>query len=993
MSDPQNQQRIANEFLKFGTKASNAGLSYLKAERQEKQIEQVEFVASQKVLKENLKKAEMLGRGLASDNPKISENEIIIQLQNLEIEKNNNPKWPQYVAAVNEGHLLKRAELGLARYNANIVENAEQISLEIEKDWLNLVKAQKEAGIETTPTLVEFGAEHLTSVSSAAMDSLINPRDDKGNLTNVPNRYRTILSAPGKRINYDSVSKLLADRHSTLVKGEQYQEALSDTSYKITEILNSDSNGEYTNDATGTTHTAIKSIRNITNQLEYQGLPRIRINKIIFTSLHQALEKKVLESGYKLLETSYLDNLRGLLNEKDREAGKDAGMSLGLKDKAAAKALRTRIGVIETKLVTEFDADVSKKTAGKKERGKHETLTNIGDLFGRAEGASKEKIIELKEEILLGQGVGDKYEFWGDLDSNIQTQILNALEKREEEAENQVQKEITEQQEKQIDDYKFSLETAVNYLSSNPHTSINEDSNRKTFENGVTDLETQLANVERIRKNVRDTIGYNGTWVGSGAFFTRINTVRKELNSGLKEIAIIKAKAAETDSQEKAALEFELETTTYAENLNKFKQTVLPRVTSILSGLSDANITDDDFTTLETELKGLLFISVMKPLKLNSQRRKILRAETLNFSDEDVRYYLKEIETKRTQKDERESTVKIKIDPINSRNVEVNIIKNFTKLLDNESSLTYSDSISGLKGIQNKLLSNYDTGKINSSTYERLNKKVNAGITNLKNLIDKNYGSIKVFGDSTKKIKDSLLGYANEGFTTLINLDHKLMYGVLENEHKELENYLIEVSEGFIDRKILEDGKQINQKGMFLQNASRHNKAIRELAFGFHRQLMQGFVIPEQVEQYAENMVEPKWSKEEQQIIKEVARFETKKGVIPQLVSAVNKINTGGKASEFVQQYYSRDLSVSEGSLEPSNLNIDADRVEKIFNSGKKTTFAPIIAVDAPEEVGVVPDGMEDSIDPNVSVNDIDYDAKPDTDGYVIDPALILGNP
>jgi hypothetical protein len=35
---------------------------------------------------------------------------------------------------------------------------------------------------------------------------------------------------------------------------------------------------------------------------------------------------------------------------------------------------------------------------------------------------------------------------------------------------------------------------------------------------------------------------------------------------------------------------------------------------------------------------------------------------------------------------------------------------------------------------------------------------------------------------------------------------------------------------------------------------------------------------------------------------------------------------------------------------------------------------------------------MEDNIDPNVSVNDIDYDAEPDTDGFV-DPALILGNP
>jgi hypothetical protein len=990
MGDPQNQQRIANEFLKFGTKASNAGLSYLKAERQEKQIEQVEFVASQKLLKENLKKAEMLGRGLASDNPKISENEIIIQLQKLEVEKNNNPKWPQYVAAINEGHLLKRAELGLAKYNANIVMNAERFAKEIEKNWLNLVKAQKEAGTETTPTLVEFGAEHLTSVSSVAMDSLINPRDDQGNVTNEPNRYRTILSAPGKRINYDSVSKLLADRHSTLVKGKQYQKALSDTSYKITEILNSDSNGEYTNDATGTTHTAIKSIRNITNQLEYQGLPRIRINKIIFTSLHQALEKKVLESGYKLLETSYLDNLRRLLNEKDREAGKDAGMSLGLKDKAAADALRTRIGVIETKLNEEFNVNVSKKTDDKNERGKQVTLDNIGGIFNRTEGASKEKIRELKEEILLGQTVGGKFEFWSKLDSNIQTQILNALEKKEEEAENQVQKEITDENKTLIENSKFSLETAVNYLSSESHTSINEDSDTKTFENGVTDLETQLANVERIRKDVRDTIGYNGTWEGSEAFFTRINTVRKELNSGLKAIAIIKAKAAETDSQEKAALEFELEATTYAEKLNKFKQKVLPRVTSILSGLSDANITDDDFTTLETELKGLLFISAMKPIKLNAQRRKILRAETLNFSDEDVRYYLKEIETKRTKKDERESAVKIKIDPISSRNVEVDVIKKFTKLLDNESSLAYSDSISGLKGIKNKLLSDYDTGKINSSTYERLNKKVNAGITNLKNLIDKNYGSIKVFGDSIQKIQVSLLGISNQGIETPINMEHRVMSGVLENEHKELENYLIEVSEGFIDRKILEDKTQINQKGMFLQNASRHNKAIRELAFGFHRKLMQGYTTPEQVEQYAENMVEPKWSKEEQQIIKEVARFETKKGILLELAKAVSNITIGGSAKEFVKNYYSINLSVNEDSLKPTNPDIDVD---KIFNSENKTTSAPIIAVDAPEEPGVVPNGMEDSIDPNVSVNDIDYDAEPDTDGYVIDPALILGNP
>jgi hypothetical protein len=990
MGDPQNQQRIANEFLKFGTKASNAGLSYLQDERQEKQIEQVEFVASQKVLKENLKKAEMLGRGLASDNPKISENEIIIQLQKLEVEKNNNPKWPQFVAAINEGHLLKRAELGLAKYNADIVENAEQMSLDIEKDWLNLVKEQNEAGIETTPTLVEFGAEHLTSVSSAAMDSLINPRDDKGNLTNVPNRYRTILSAPGKRINYDSISKLLADRHSTLVKDEQYQKALSDTSYKITEILNSDSNGEYTNDATGTTHTAIKSIRNITNELDYQGVPRIQINKIIFTSLHQALEKKVLESGYKLLETSYLDNLRGLLNEKDREAGKDAGMSLGLKDKDAAKALRTRIGVIETELNAEFNVNVSKKTDDKNERGKQVTLDNIGDIFVRAEGASKEKIGELKEEILLGQKAGEKYEFWSKLDSNTQTQILDALDKRREEAENEVQKEITEQQEKQIDDYKFSLETAVNYLSSNPHTSINEDSNRKTFENGETEIERHLANIELIRKDAGNTIGSNGSWEGSTAFFTRINTVRKELNDGLKGIAIIKAKAAETDSLEKTALELQLETTEYTENLTKFKQIALPRITSILSKLSATNVTDDDFTILETELKSLLFISAMKPLP-NRLGRKILKEKTLNFSNEDIRYYLQQIEIKRTQKDNQENNVKITIDPIKSRDVEVKVIQKLNTLLDNEASLTYSDSISNLQQMRNTLATDYKTGKINNSMYERLEKKVSAGITNLKNLIDKNYGSLKVFGDSTRKIQLSLLGISNQGINTPINMEHKVMYGVLENEHKELENYLIEVSEGFIDKKILEDGKQLNQKGMFLQNASRHNKAIRELAFGFHRKLMQGFTTPDDVEQYAENMDESKWSKEEQQIIKEVARFETKKGVLLELAKAVSNITIGGSAKEFVKNYYSINLSVNDTSKTSPKLNTNADTVAEIF-SGDNSTFAPIIAVDAFEEVGVVPDGMEDNIDPNVSVNDIDYDAEPDTDGFV-DPALILGNP
>jgi hypothetical protein len=217
------------------------------------------------------------------------------------------------------------------------------------------------------------------------------------------------------------------------------------------------------------------------------------------------------------------------------------------------------------------------------------------------------------------------------------------------------------------------------------------------------------------------------------------------------------------------------------------------------------------------------------------------------------------------------------------------------------------------------------------------------------------------------------------------------MYGVLENEHKELENYLIEVSEGFIDKKILEDGKQLNQKGMFLQNASRHNKAIRELAFGFHRKLMQGFTTPDDVEQYAENMDESKWSKEEQQIIKEVARFETKKGVLLELAKAVSNITIGGSAKEFVKNYYSINLSVNDTSKTSPKLNTNADTVAEIF-SGDNSTSAPIIAVDAFEEVGVVPDGMEDNIDPNVSVNDIDYDAEPDTDGFV-DPALILGNP
>ena len=124
-------QNQANALINFGSQLSRTGLSYLELQAHQNKVNEADRVAKQKVLKEELTKAEIIGRQIAARNPNMSIMEEVIALKENVGLTMENPNYQKVMEAMEEGFYLKRAEVGLESYNSEIKNNADNLGDEI----------------------------------------------------------------------------------------------------------------------------------------------------------------------------------------------------------------------------------------------------------------------------------------------------------------------------------------------------------------------------------------------------------------------------------------------------------------------------------------------------------------------------------------------------------------------------------------------------------------------------------------------------------------------------------------------------------------------------------------------------------------------------------------------------------------------------------------------------------------------------------------------
>ena len=238
MKQSEHLQNQAKALISFGSQLSSTGLTYLEANAYQEKINEADRVAKEKVLKEELTKAEILGRQIAARNPNMSVMEEVIALKENVGLTMENPNYQKIMEAMNEGFLLKRAEVGLASYNAEIKNNADSLGEEIYELFLEDQKPKTITGPAGQTVqqegfqgnLTQYAAEHIENLRVATISNLVNDEDKE-------NRFGTVLAKPGNRINYDSVKAAIAKKQIELDDQERYNSSFDDVQEDIHQIV------------------------------------------------------------------------------------------------------------------------------------------------------------------------------------------------------------------------------------------------------------------------------------------------------------------------------------------------------------------------------------------------------------------------------------------------------------------------------------------------------------------------------------------------------------------------------------------------------------------------------------------------------------------------------------------------------------------------------------------------------------------------------------
>ena len=900
MPDPQSRQRFAQELIRFGPNLSGAGLSYLKAQQHQEQIDEADRVAKAKVLKEKLAEAEMIGRNIAAKNPKMSIVSQVLAMQRNVGLTTDNPNFQKIIDATNEGFLLKRAEVGLAGYNAQLKSTA---PLAAEELYQNYLKAQKPT-IETGPTgedieqegfdgtLIEYAAQHIEELRVATIGNLIS--HNKGQ-----NRFSVILAKPGNRLNYDTLKTEIAKKQEELDDQALLNDALGSVKEEVKEIvIQGTTTGGGDPMVPGLVqHSSGQSLKHVIQSLKDRGLENEKVNYIIYTSLRSGLETQVENRGISLLDTNYFDNIVELLHSKESDP---EGISLYEKDKQAGQQLLTKVREYEKKLNDEFEAGTKKTTKSEEDELANDATMALELVIKNASkvGVTSEEIAQLRTEIYTNQSKGDLYGGMMYMDDSILTKIMNHLEILRVNAEKAEKTELTEGQKEIIAKADQSIVVASGVLNSTPLLNINKKSTEAQFQKEIGILDRTLESLKQLGSGIGKDIGYG--WEGAKTFQSKIEAAQKQIREAKKGLFTLRAEGSDETTKRGVALRLEVETTEYNTEIVQIKQRDEPTLSKIFFEMKQLSTNSADTTSYKEYIKtytNIINQTKTKPIGVNKLGSKILYEEVFVFSEKtraSFRGDLRVIEKARRDDD---SEDKIIINPQDENDFHVKISKGIRIIDENVKGKNFEERTEALRGLLLDTQNAYDTNQIGGVVFKRLESQLDVGIKDIKLLIDKNYGSIKIFDDSKKKLNRSITGETGEGIVIgVVNQSDRKVYGVFEEEHNRLQDHLIDVSQDFDQRKLVPETKTskertVSQANMFSSGVSIYNKRIRNLAFLTHRNLMFGRQTPEEVLKDADKMEGTgKWSDEEIQIIREVAGFESYPGVIGHLQKGYKNI-------------------------------------------------------------------------------------------------------
>ena len=914
MADPQNRLRVAQEFINFGTKASNTGLSYLKAQQRQDEIDEGDRVAKAKVLKEKLAAAEMVGRQIAASNPKMSIVSQVLAMQRNVGLTEDNPNFQKIIDATNEGFLLKRAEVGLSRYNAELKSTAPLAAEELYQNFL----------IESTPsgeddqevfngTLIQYAAEHIEELRIATIGTLVEK--NKGR-----NRFSVILSKPGNRLNYDALKNEIAKKQANLDEQALYRDAIKNVKEEIKEIVIQGTTTDGGDPMVlGTVqHTSGQSLKHIIQSLKDRGLENVEVNDIIFTSLRSGLETQVEEEGIKLLGTNYFDNIVELLHSKKSDP---EGISLYEKDKVAGQQLLTKVREYEKKLEDEFELGTKKTTKTTEEVLANDATKALEKVIevattenenGTTPSASA--IQKLINNIYANQSKGDTYGGIIHMDDTIFSKIMNHLEELRKSAEQDEKKDLDDNENKVIGTAYQDIEKTEKVLTNISFLSLTKTSTNSQFETELDKLIAAEQELENLGSDVGNNIGYG--WAGSATFQSKISTLQDKLSEAKKTIFKLKSEGLDKTSQEGISSRLEIETNEYNSKIVRIKQRDEPKLSTLFFQMKELSTNVEDTKLYKENIKTYTDIvnqTERKPIGLNKLSTKILYGEVFVFNEQTRSSFRNQLNVIEKAREDEDKENKIIINPQGERDFRVKISRSIGTISENSESLNFEERSEALKGLLTNAQDAFSTDKIGLSVFQSIEKQLTVGITNIKSLVDKNYGSIKIFDDSKKKLNFSIIGQVGEGIVLpMVNLSRQRVYGVFEEEHNRLQDYLIDVSENFDQRKLILETptskqKTVSQARMFSSGVSIYNKRIRNLAFLTHRNLMFGILSPEQALANADKMEGTgKWSEEEIQIIREVAGFESYPGAIGHLREGYKNLNLAGN-SNWSNLYYNRN--------------------------------------------------------------------------------------
>tara|TARA_R100000808_G_scaffold12531_1_gene31192 strand:+ start:23031 stop:26042 length:3012 start_codon:yes stop_codon:yes gene_type:complete len=923
-------QNQANALINFGSQLSQTGLSYLELQAHQNKVNEADRVAKQKVLKEELTKAEIIGRQIAARNPNMSIMEEVIALKENVGLTIDNPNYQKVMEAMEEGFYLKRAEVGLASYNAEIKNNADNLGEEIYERYLEAKKPTVEnAGPNPyikegfKGNLTQFSAEHLEDLRVATISNLVNSNDKE-------NRFGTVLAKPGNRINYDPIKAVIAKKQNELDDQERYDSAFDEVEEDINQIITHGTTRIDFDQTSKNPKSSGKSLARIIQSLKDKGLSNTDTNRIVYTSLRSGLENEVLKQDINILNTNYFDNLISIIHDKTTDP-KD-GLSLYMKDKQAGNQLLEKINQKKKDLQARFDKQVNKTTKSKEEGLASDATASFTSLVTRAlkEGNTKGDIRRIINEMYLKQGVGEDFEGIKFMDTGIKTNFITYLEKLFEEAPEDSPPVSSETIEKTLGKANGELSDIINKLSGTKLNQVNPRSTATQFNTALSELDTLLNSLQIIEDDVVEELKYG--WEGESGWNTKIQNAMGKVREKKKDILRFQVEGSDLNSKEGIALKFESENTEYEESKVSYLTKSDPVITRLLldaGKLTGSSEDLEEFEKMSEEFYTLLNQTLRKP-NVNSTGLGIYyntpflygEAER-NKLDTQWQGILQRVTDQRNGK--------IIIDETRQRNFEVKLEKEMSNLIKNNEGASLDMLVKKIQGFKTRNEDAYNDGIIGQPTFTRIKNYLDTAITNKESIIDERYGRIKVFNDSTSSLRRYLVGETESGITNpLVTQNHRILYNEMETEHRALQDHLTDISKYFQPKKIKSPTNEneiisVPQADMFLSGTSIHNKRIREKAFRTHRNLMLNTITVEQVQQEISNMKSnpEKWSDEEVEIMEAVATFDSVAGRLKILQDGTKALKIGQGSS--VSKKYNAAGRFSEGS-EKEEIKPDTDQ-------------------------------------------------------------------